>query len=459
MTSTPQPPPATGPTEPSEPTRPVLVIGDAAVAVRVCGALTSGGTRVRHLAAPDDRALVEALRAAPSGVVIAVRGDAAALRYALAVAHLDPRVRLVVTIFDRTVSERLRTLLPQARVTSPAEIAAASLAGPCLGPDVLAAWYEDGEAVHAVRADPGPDGGPWVRLERHAIRHPVPWRRVLPSWRVHDTGTRLMLLGLHGLVAVLLADWTWLVLSHHPPVDSFLEASRVVATVGPAAEGAEPAYAVFAGLAMLTTIMLAATFTAGLVDRMLGPRLVGIWGRNAAPRRRHVVVVGMGQVGLRLAAELLRIGVPVLGVERDRNAVQLRTAKALGVPVVTAHGGDRSTLLRVRVDTARALAAVGSDDLDNVAVAVAASAVQPALPVVLRAGEQEAIAETRSLLPVGRTRDVVHLAAAWVVLALREAAPGRLVATRGGIVQVDAEGVPRDLELPRADCGHGTTSP
>ncbi|MCL8025383.1 NAD-binding protein [Nocardioides bruguierae] len=454
MPDAPLPPLVHGP----RPDGAVLVIGDTPVADRVCGAVTARGGLVEHLAAPDDRALAAAVDERPAGVVVAVRGDALALRYALAVAHLDEVVPLVVSIFDRTVADRLRSLLPQARIASPGDVAAASLAGPCLGADVLAAWHDGGQAVLA-REVLGPDGVPDLVLERALVRRPWALRRLLPSWRVHDVGTRLMLLGLHGLVAVLVADWTWLVLSHHDPVDSFLEASRVVATVGPAAEHATPAYAVFAGIAMLTTIMLAATFTAGLVDRMLGPRLVGIWGPHAAPRSRHVVVVGMGQVGLRLAAELRALGVPVLGVERDRAAGQLRVARALRVPVVTAHGGDRSTLERVRVRHARALAAVGSDDLDNVAVAVAATGVSPDLPVVLRAGEQEAIAETRSLLPLGRTRDVVHLAAAWAVLALTDPAlvrpgSGHLVLTSAGLVRVDDGGAVVPADVPRADCRH-----
>lgn len=62
--------------------------------------------------------------------------------------------------------------------------------------------------------------------------------------------------------------------------------------------------------------------------------------------------------------------------------------------------------------------AVGSDDLDNIAVAVAASAVSPSSRVVLRAGDHEAIAETRALLPLGVIRDVTEMAAAFTVQRL-----------------------------------------
>jgi hypothetical protein len=44
--------------------------------------------------------------------------------------------------------------------------------------------------------------------------------------------------------------------------------------------------------------------------------------------------------------------------------------------------------------------------------------VAPGTRVVLRAGEHEAIAETRSLLPLGTTRDVTGLSTTYVVARL-----------------------------------------
>jgi Trk K+ transport system NAD-binding subunit len=131
-----------------------------------------------------------------------------------------------------------------------------------------------------------------------------------------------------------------------------------------------------------------------------------------------VIVVGIGQVGLRLCHELQRLGIPVVGVERDPNAPNVRLARSHGIPVVAGHGGDRAVLERLHLDRATALAAVGSNDLDNIAVAITAQGISPETRVVLRAGEHEAIAETRSLLPLGVIRDVTSLAAAYVLARL-----------------------------------------
>ncbi len=142
-------------------------------------------------------------------------------------------------------------------------------------------------------------------------------------------------------------------------------------------------------------------------------------GARTPPRRDNVIVVGMGQVGTRVSTQLRSLGIPVVGVERNRDAPLLGTARALGIPVVIANGSDRRTLEKVHIRRCRALAVVASDDLDNVAVAVAAAAVSPHVRVVFRAGETERVTETRSLLPLGIARDVTQLASAFVVAVAR----------------------------------------
>jgi voltage-gated potassium channel Kch len=396
-----------------------LVIGETPVARRVCATLADAarGSRVRHLVAPGDAELASALCDQVSAAAVLIRDDVAALRCALALAHLDPSLPLIVAIFDRTIAGQLRTFLPQATVISPAALAVPSLAGPCLKADLLASFL-DVHGLVEVRSDQGAltdhRSAPPSRSLGSRVIGALRW-----DHRHHDAGTRLLLIGLLGLGAVLLADWCWLVLvEDHGIAESFLDAARVVATVGPAATDVAGGYGVASAIAMLVTIVLTALFTAGLVDRLLEPRLLGLVGSRTASRKGHVVVIGLGQVGVRLCAQLKALHVPVVGVERDRRAPYLSLARQLGIPVIIGSGTQRGLLERLRLDQCLALAAVGSDDLDNIAVAVAAAAVSPSTRVVLRAGEDEAIAETRSLLPLGVVRDVTEVAATFVVARL-----------------------------------------
>lgn len=408
--------------------RPLVVLGDGGLAHAVCASLVDRGRDVRHLTATDDVGLGAALDGA-AGLAVLFHDDHVALRYTLAAAHLAPAVPIVASVFDRTVARQLARLVPECELSTPGNLVAPSLAGPCLGPDVVAA-RAPGTVVR--RDGEGPAGlttQPWRPTAADRRRTLV--GRLSGQLRPYDVGSRILLGGLLGLVLVLLADFLWLSrVFGYGPAESFFDAARVVATVGPAVIPKESGdgYVLWSAGAILATIVLTASFTAGVVERLLGPRLVGLVGRRALPRSAHVIVVGLGQVGLRLCEELRALGLPVVAVERSAAAPSVRRARALRIPVVIGDGEDREVLERLGLARARALACVGSDDLDNIAVAVAAHAVAPGVRVVLRAGDHEAIRETRSLLPLGTTRDVTGAAAGWVVARLLGERPTAVVA-------------------------------
>jgi len=416
-----------------------VVIGSTGSARRVCAGLRDRGHDVHHLHSPDDRALRAALAGPVHAVAVLSHDDLAVLRYAMAVAHIRPSVRLLASVFDRAIAQELTTLLPASTVASPGDLAAGTLAGLCLEPDALAVHHHSDGAKVLRRKELGVTWQPWEHGQR---RRWASLRGVVSGQlRPHDRATRMLFVGLIGLLVVLAADWTWqTVVDGADAATALFSSTRVIAGVGPAvADPSDPSYQVLAGMAMLATIGFTALLTAGLVDRVLGPRLTNLVGFRTVPRRGHVIVVGLGQVGLRLCQELRALGVPVVGVERDVNAPNLRLARALRIPVVLGHADDRAVLSRLQLPHALALAAVASRDTENMAVAVTAHAVAPSVRVVLRAGENEAIAETRYLLPLGRTCDVTRLSATFVTAWLLDRQP-RSVAADDGHDLVDLAG-------------------
>lgn len=211
--------------------RSFVVIGETNLARRVCASLREGAHTVQHLTEPRDEVLRAAMTPAPDAVAVLLHDDVAALRYALAVAHMSAHVPITVTIFDRTVADELLRLLPQCHVTSPASLAAPALAGPCVDAAIAALQTKDGH-TQAVRVlDGQPHTQPW-KPER------TNWRsrcgRFAGQLRPHDAGTRLMLTGLLGMLAALLGDLAWLLALGHHPAQALFDAARVVATVGPA---------------------------------------------------------------------------------------------------------------------------------------------------------------------------------------------------------------------------------
>ena len=406
-----------------------LVLGDLEATRRTCAALEADGWRVSHLLQPSDAELREALSPEIHAVVVVVRGDVVALRYALLVEHLRPGVRLLATVFDRTLAYQLIRTVPNCTITSPADTAVPSIIGAVLADDTLAVTADDPPRQIVTTPD-GLVRTPF-RLPRSTALDTV--RRGVGGLRPHDDPTRILLVGLFGLLGVLVLDW---VLSsavlHRGVAESFYQATRVVATVGPGDADVHGRrwYLVLSSILMLVTIGLTALFTAGVVDRLLSGRSVSIIGRRTVPRHDHVVIVGLGQVGLRLAIRLKRLGIPVVVLERDPETPNLRLAKAAHIPVLIAHGEDRRALDRLSLPRARALAAMASNDGDNVEVSIAALAVAPALRIVLRAGDDDVIRETQSLFRIGRVCDVSGMTAAALALGAR-GDPSATVYARG----------------------------
>src|SRR5450759_4352951 len=323
-----------------------VVVGNIEVARRTCSELVAHGFVVTHLLRPTDSEMRAALTQAVSAVAILVRGDVIALRYALLVEHLLPEVRLVVTLFDRTVAEQLVRVVPNCQVTSPANVVVPSIIGACVGPDVLAVASLGGMPTMVLAAGEG------IELRRWPRRG---WLRRLPAVlagqvRPHDAATRFLFIGLSGLASILVLDWLLAVTAlHENGIRALYIATRVVATVGPGdADAHAPGwYQAFASGSMLLTIVFTAVFTAGVINRLLSSRSIASIGSRTVPTRYHVVVTGLGQVGLRLCIELRSLGISVVAVERDPRAVNLRLARAAKVPVLIAHAEDREVLKRL----------------------------------------------------------------------------------------------------------------
>lgn len=431
-----------------------VVVGTTHEAMLTCAALQDRGLAVTHLPSPTDSELAQALAGRVDSVAVLLHDDTQALRYCLAAEHLRPGVTMIVALFDKTAAAQLVSVVPHCRVTSPADIAVPSLVAACLPGDLSGVCSDSGSWVAYPAGDEAPHPYPYRLPARLRVRARL--GILLGQLRPHDSGSQILLGGLAGILLLLVVDTiVGLSVLHEPLIEAFHAAVRTVATVGPVpVDASQPGYLLFAALAMLVTIGLTAMFTAGIVEHLLSGRLIGLWGRRVLPRSGHVVVVGMGQVGLRLAAELRSLGLAVTGIDRDPRAPNLRTARALGIPVLVGDGSRRRVLERVRADRALAVCAVGSDELDNVAVAVTARAVAPDVSVVLRAGNHDAIAETRSLFRIGTVCDVTGLTSAYVVSCMSGGRP-RVALSDGGAIRLwdDAVG-PTSVTAPEAECAH-----
>jgi len=389
----------------------VLLIGEGDLAEETREALDAAGAEVYRLKEPNEREVRRALeRGDIDRVLLVSPSDAVPLRAALMVRSEDEDVPILATIFDPTTAEQLQRQIGHLEVLAMADIVAPSLAGPALGQDLVAVRDDVDQPTGLRETD---DGVEEIELD-------VPQRRRLRALALaivkpYDKSAALLLWGALGLLAVLAIETvaTMIVLGQGV-IDALYGASKTLVTVDPNDEVADGPQALkaFLSVCMLAALVFEAGFTAGLVNRLIDRRLTGLFGRRAVPRRDHIVVVGLGQLGLRLCVLLRRCGSGVVGVDHREEDENVGLARELGLPVVIGRGADQSLLRRLSLDRACALAAVTDDDLQNLSIAMAARAINPDLRIVLRAGDGRVANETRSLFRIGVVRDVHRIAAA-----------------------------------------------
>lgn len=415
-----------------------------------------GGTAYR-LPRPDDDALRRRLQHPVDAIAVVSRDDIVALRYALLAEHLKPGVRLVVTLFDRTVADEVSRTVPNCTVLSMTDAIVPSLLASCLAPQ-YAILQPLGNEVVGVRREgvtTAIEHLPRRTLTTHADHRP---RSTLVSWfRSLGTSAKVLVASFTALLLAFAVDITLGVLVLHEPLpDATWNAARTLTTVGssPHAEHGPGWYKIFSAVSMLGVLVLAAVFTASVVDRFTGHRMTSILGARSIPRRDHVIVVGLGQVGLRLSAQLRDLGIKVVAVERNPQAACLPLARARDIPVILGRGGDRFLLERLSVRRARALAAVASDGLENIAVAVTTRAIAPDQRIVLRAGGDEVTTESRSLFRIGSVCDFTHIVGTFVAATVLDTAPRSVFVADGRTCALFPDDRVVDLATWDADARH-----
>ncbi len=356
----------------------ILILGDpGGLAEALAHRFDQLGVGAVTLGSGPDSDLTEALlRPSWAGVTILTRDDALALRLTLLCARVRTDLPVWVTLFDRTLANRVQELVHEVHVVMPSELVASELADHCV------------MSIGQLRGSRGV--------------------------RVVDDALRLMVMAGSGLAATLVVQTaiTMLALPQNL-VDALYFSTRSVATVAdvPRAETAPDWFKLSSTVLTVLAVVLVAIFTAALVRRLSRPRLTTLWGRRRVVSGGHAIVVGFGQIGFRLAQELQVRGLPVLALERDDEAPCVRLARRGGVPVAIGRGDDREILELAGVRSCAVVAAVTSDDLANVAIGLAASDVRSGVPLVLRLGDGNVARETDSLLHLGRICDAHDLTA------------------------------------------------
>jgi len=233
----------------------------------------------------------------------------------------------------------------------------------------------------------------------------------------------MALLVLGGLsVGVLLLGYEEADGTRMTPLDALYFTAETIGTIGYGdfSFREQPSWLrAYAVLLMLAGAVIAALVYALLTNLLISQRLQESFGRGQVTELRgHVVVVGLGSVGVAVVDSVIAAGTPVVVVEMDEDNRYLAQARALGAKVVVGDATLAGTLELVNLDKARAVAVLTADDLTNLEVALAVRdwlGERSDVTVALRLFDQRLAATVRQAFGFPHVRSTDELAAPWFV--------------------------------------------
>ncbi|MFG3302455.1 NAD-binding protein [Micromonospora chersina] len=397
----------------------------------------------------DEATFRSAGLAGADGLALLHQDDVGNMHAALCAQEVEPRLRLVVRMFNTSLANGVRQLFPDSAVLSDASISAPAFVAAALGElapthfrhagrtlyvarradvrpqDVVSglAVTTDPEMVRVLPADessadvvlaeatgrpPGTELAARRLVRARRRRQPVAvLLRALRSFATRKIGVAVLVL--LAVIAVLgwlnarAADVTWsealyltlvtTLSGQDPDVNKPLAAQVMQVVLN------------LAGLALIPLI------TAAVVDGIVNARLALHAGRIQTDRSGHVVVVGLGNIGTRVMAQLHDFGVEVVAIDKNPEARGAPLAHRLGVPLIIGDAGQEETLRAASVDTSQALVVVSTDDGVNLRAALNARSLDPDLRVVLRLFDGDFAERIQQAFGIGISRSVSYLAA------------------------------------------------
>jgi Trk K+ transport system NAD-binding subunit len=144
-------------------------------------------------------------------------------------------------------------------------------------------------------------------------------------------------------------------------------------------------------MTICSAVFLGVVF-ATLTERLLSARLQIARRRPPAPPGGHVIVIGMGAIGQRIAEILREWRQPAVGIAEKPVAEDILPDMPMQI------GPLREALARANVGAAKSIIAVMDDQVANLEVSLLARSLNPACAIVFRTADQELAQNVASLI-------------------------------------------------------------
>jgi voltage-gated potassium channel len=109
----------------------------------------------------------------------------------------------------------------------------------------------------------------------------------------------------------------------------------------------------------------------------------------ASTLNNHVVLVGLGHLGYRVALKLHEMGEQIAAIEFNADTDTLSVIRDLGIPVIHEDATRPSTLEAANIKDARTIILASQNDAMNLQIALKARSVNPKIKVVIRIFDED----------------------------------------------------------------------
>ncbi|MER6027327.1 NAD-binding protein [Streptomyces sp. NPDC001851] len=402
------------------------------------------GGRVLEAFEVTEAVLAEAGVERAAALALVFDDDETNIRAALTARRLNPRLRLVLRLYNRRLGQHIEELLDQAAALAAGDgeggsdasttvLSDADTAAPALAATAVAGTSKvvqtEGLLLRAVErpsagsglctlallsppgADPGgadPEGGgeqePRLLPDDDEVRQAA-GRAAVVLEQVSSAGggesaapgrggvpplaslfSRRLRWSLAGATAcvVALAVALWVVTPGIHPLRAFYYTLLDLFAIDNPAIGAPLGRQILQLLSGLVGLLLLPVLLAAVLEALGTFRTASALRKPPRGLGGHVVLLGLGKIGTRVLTRLRELNIPVVCVESDPEARGLATARRLRVPVVFGDVTQEGVLESAKIHRAYALLAVTSADTTNLEAVLYARSVRPDLRVVLR---------------------------------------------------------------------------
>ncbi len=124
-----------------------------------------------------------------------------------------------------------------------------------------------------------------------------------------------------------------------------------------------------------------------------------------------IIVVGLGQVGFRVASLLRRLGEQVTVITLDGRAEFLEAVRNSGAQIIEGDARSERVLVESGIATAKALICTSDNDLLNLGIALDAQKLAPSIPIVIRLFDSTIAGPAEAMMGVHRALAISTLSA------------------------------------------------